>query len=457
MISRRGEVAAWVAIVALFLLIRLTLLVVREPFFDELFTVWMAGKPASAILPALLFDSGPPLYYFLARFGDVFALRLLSLLFATATLVLVLTRRSLGETRFIAAALLAAYPPAALFAADARAYALCGFFVACGVIAIHEQRPFAAAGALVLGAYTHWYGALFLPLLLLMTSKMSSTAPRPVILLEQRARGLANQRCRPCRLAKPRRRAFAAAAGAAVAFIPGLVLAWRQPREAIAWMPDLMPFGALPFAGSYPASLFASPSVVLTVLSAGVLVFAVWRKWTFAPAVLVPMLLVLGLRVYFPMRFESVLAAPLVLWIATGGRRAAAAILGACGLIAIALGIAEHQARPVDDYRQAALVLAANVKPGEPVVAAGYLYLEAAHQLGPPRVRAFPAGQGRHPGWRVTGRPSEELPATSFLWISERAAPETAALRGRQVRVLFENERAVVLFVHPARNLREEI
>lgn len=416
MSSRRGEVAAWVAIVALFLLVRLWLLAVREPFFDELFTVWLANKPLAAIVPALLSDSGPPLYYFVARFTDVFALRALSLLFATATLMLILTRRSLGDARFLAAALFAVYPPAALFAADARAYALCGLFVAFGVIAIHEERPVAAAMALLLGAYTHWYGALFLPLLL---------------------------------LAKPRRRAFYAAAGAAVAFIPGLVLAWRQPRESIAWMPDLVPLGALPFGGSYPASLFASLPVLVTVLSAVALVVAVWRKWTFAPSVLVPVLLVLGLRVYFPMRFESVLAVPLVLWIATGGRRAVAALLGVCGLAALVLGIAEHQARPVDDYRQAALVLAANARPGERVLAAGYLYLEAVHQLGSERVRAFPSEQGRHPGWRVAGRTSEVLPATSFIWISERAAPETAALRGRQVRVLFGNDRALVLLVHP--------
>ncbi|HEX8253516.1 MAG TPA: hypothetical protein VF846_10230, partial [Thermoanaerobaculia bacterium] len=162
--SARRETVLAVAVVALFLIVRFTLLVVREPFFDELFTVWMANKPFAEILPALTLDSGPPLYYFIARIPNVFALRVLSLVFATLTLALILTRNSLGTGRWIAATLLALYPPAALFAVDARAYALCGLFVAIGAVSVHERRPFAAATAFLLAAYTHWYGALFLPL-----------------------------------------------------------------------------------------------------------------------------------------------------------------------------------------------------------------------------------------------------------------------------------------------------
>nr|MDQ3283698.1 hypothetical protein [Acidobacteriota bacterium] len=117
-------------VLALFFLVRLVLLVVREPFFDELFTVWMARRPFGEILPALRLDSGPPLYYFVARLTDVIALRALSLAFATATLIVILTRRSLRNVKWSAALLLAVYPPAALFAVDERAYALCGLFVA---------------------------------------------------------------------------------------------------------------------------------------------------------------------------------------------------------------------------------------------------------------------------------------------------------------------------------------
>ncbi|MGZ8796280.1 MAG: hypothetical protein ACXW2F_02960, partial [Thermoanaerobaculia bacterium] len=143
----------------IFLGVRLAILYARAPFFDELFTVWMARQPLRSIAPALLHDSGPPLYYFIARFDSVVALRLLSLLFASIQFVLI-ARRSL-----LAGALIALYPPAALFAVDARSYALCALFVTIGVLQL-ETRPFAAALAFALAAHTHYYGVLFFPVLL---------------------------------------------------------------------------------------------------------------------------------------------------------------------------------------------------------------------------------------------------------------------------------------------------
>jgi hypothetical protein len=420
----RSETLLAVSVVALFLTVRLVLLVVREPFFDELFTVWMANKPLGDVLPALKLDSGPPLYYFLARIPNVFALRVLSLVFSTITLAVILTRNSLGTGRWIAATLLALYPPAALFAVDARAYALCGLFVALGSVAIHEKRPFAAAGAFLLAAYTHWYGALFLPLVLLV---------------------------------KPRTRAAAALAVAAVLFIPGLQLASTQPAAATGWLSGQPPFAALgvfAFAGNYAESLFQPAPMFVIVLSAIALVVAGMRSWSFAPMVLVPLLLAIafalaGRTVYFPMRFESVIAAPLVLWLARSlqwwrreARYALAAVLAICGAHAVIRGALDHQRRPLDPYREAAMVIA---RANTPVVASGFLYLEAVHQLGESRVRAYPAEQGRHPGWRVSGATREPLPAGPFLWIGERAAPELAMIRQRPGEVLFANERAMIV------------
>jgi hypothetical protein len=424
--TSRGETLLAVAVVALFLTVRFVLLVVREPFFDELFTVWMASKPLSEVLPALKLDSGPPLYYFIARIPDVFALRALSLVFSTLTLALILTRNSLGTGRWIAATLLALYPPAALFAVDARAYALCGLFVAIGSVAVHEKRPFIAAGALLLAAYTHWYGALFLPLVL---------------------------------LAKPRSRAFAALAVASVLFVPGLWLASMQPAEATGWLSGQHPLaalGAFAFAGNYAESLFQPAPMFVIVLSAIALVVAGMRSWSFAPMVLVPLLLAIafalaGRTVYFPMRFESVIAAPLVLWLARSlqwwrreARYALAAVLAICGAHALVRGALDHQRRPLDAYREAAMVVA---RANTPVVASGFLYLETVHQLGESSVRAYPTEQGRHPGWRVSGAPREPLPPGSFLWIGDRAAPELAMIRARPGEVLFANERAMIVRV----------
>jgi hypothetical protein len=94
------------------------------------------------------------------------------------------------------------------------------------------------------------------------------------------------------------------------------------------------------------------------------------------------------------------------------------------------------------------LVLRQNVRPDEAVVASGFLYLEAAHQLGTQRVRAWPAEQGRHPGWRSRRPPDEPVPEGTFVWAGERAAPELALIRRtRRARTLFANSRAVILRV----------
>lgn len=426
--SKRGETILAIVAVALFFLVRLALLVVREPFFDELFTVWMARQPFGAIVPALLSDSGPPLYYFVARIADVTALRVLSLLFATGTLALVLTRKSLGDARYVAALLLALHPPSALFAVDARAYALCALFVAAGTIAVHERRAGWAAGAFLLAACTHWYGALFLPLVLLV---------------------------------RPRRRSGVAFAVACVLFAPGLWLASRQPVAATGWLAEQNPLaalGAFAFAGRYADALFVSLPLIVIAVSFLAVLAAGARKWTFLPMALVPVVLaiafgVAGRTVYFPMRFESVIAVPLVLWLATSlaawtrtERLVLTAILCACGMASLAMGVADHVRRPADDYREAVDVLARYSRT-EPVVASGYLYLEAVHRLGAERVTAYPAEQGRHPGWRVVQASHEPLPEGAFVWIGERTAPELEALVERGRVVVFDNERTLIVRV----------
>jgi uncharacterized membrane protein len=170
---------------ALFLALRLPLLVTRAPFFDELFTRWIAGRSFAGLLSALRYDSGPPLYYFIVHaIGDpaVEATRVLSLLFAAISIAVILrakmtaggggphTETGVGPASspaILAAVLLAVFPPAVLFAADARAYALCAMCVTIAVLAVDDDRPFVAALALVLAAYSHYYGVLFFPILLM--------------------------------------------------------------------------------------------------------------------------------------------------------------------------------------------------------------------------------------------------------------------------------------------------
>jgi hypothetical protein len=393
-------------IVLLFAAASIPLLLVRAPFFDELFTRWISAKSFTGIIDALRFDSGPPLYYFTVRLiGDpsVMAIRILSLFFAAISLILILRTRNLT-----AALLLAVFPPLILFAADARAYAMCAMFVAIAVLAIDDERPFAAALALVAAAYSHYYGVLFFPILLVGHYD--------------------------------RRRWYALAIAVAL-FIPGLLLALHQPAEARAWMKV-----------AWPDVLFVRPPIAIAIIGAIALAMSI-RINRYAFMVLIPLILAIVLRVYIPMRFEAVIAAPFALWLAESlktnrFRVALTTTLVAVCVVWTTLGILDHASRPPDSYRQAATWIASNVPANETVFASGYLYLETIMN-GHARVSAFPNEQAMHPGWRALPRPGLHSPAGAFFWIGERAAPELGILR-RDRRIIeprFINDRAMVALV----------
>ncbi len=381
------------AIVILFFAPRAALLFARPPFFDELFTRWISARSFGGILQALHHDSGPPLYYFFIHLlgnPPIPVARAISLLFATIALAALLVAR-----QYTAGALLAVFPPAVLFAVDARAYALCAMFVTLGVLALDADKPYAAAIAFVFAAYSHYYGALF------------------IVLLARQWRALIL---------------------AVVLFAPGIWLALHQPRQSMAWV------GAFP---QYPEVLFAKPPIWLLIVAAGLLVIAGYRFNRYTVMTLVPLALALAVRIYFPLRFESVIATPLVLWLAASARRVLIAPLIAVGFAICAVGIIDHFQRPIDDYRDAASHLR-DIR--GPVVASGYLYLEAS-TVRP--VIAFPAEQALHPGWRATATSGSELPAGTFLWIGERAAPELVLIRrSRQVTPIYVNGRAAIVKVN---------
>jgi hypothetical protein len=380
-------------IIVLFLAPRVPLLFLRQPFFDELFTQWMARQSFAGILHALRYDSGPPLYYFLVHLiGDppLLVIRALSLVFSTIALI-----GLLGAKRHVAAALLAVFPPAVLYAVDARAYALCAMFVALGVLALDRERPYAAALLFVAAAYSHYYGVLFLPLLW---------------------------------------RHWRALAIGAIAFLPGAWLALHQPRASMAWI------GGFP---RYPDVLFARPPVWLLIIAAALFVSAAYRLNRYAAMTLIPLALALALGIYFPLRFESVIAVPLALWLETSAHRRLVPALVAVGLAICAIGIVDHARRPTDDFRAAALQLRSAKGP---VVASGYLYLETI-MIRP--ASAFPAEQALHPGWRAMPDPGSKPPDGTFLWIGERGAPELAIIRrSRSITPLYVNGNAVIVRVN---------
>jgi len=379
------------AVVFLFLAARVPLLFLRQPFFDELFTRWISAKSFAGIVHALRYDSGPPLYYwFVHLIGDppLLVLRALSLLFASVALAVVM------KMRIEAGALLAVFAPAVLLSVDARAYALCAMLIALALYAMERERWWTAAALLVLAAYSHYYGVLFFPLLL----RRWRTFPVAVVL-----------------------------------FIPGLWLAWNQPGSALDWLS----------MGEWPEALFVRPPMLLAIAIALLMIAAALRFNRFAVATLLPVALAVVCMVYVPVRFDAVIAVPLVLWLAPA-KRVVLIPLGFALAVWTAVGIIEHAQRPVDDYRAAAEFVAH--QPG-PVVASGYLYLETV-SLRP--ATAYPPHQAEHPGWRILRYPmGREIPPGAFLWIGERGAPELEVIRRhRRIEPLYENPTALVVKVH---------
>jgi hypothetical protein len=159
------------------------------------------------------------------------------------------------------------------------------------------------------------------------------------------------------------------------------------------------------------------------------------------------------LRVYVPIRFEAVIAAPLALWIGESLRTQRFRVARMTALIAVgvtwsALGIIDHANRAPDPYRQAALWVSGHIPVNQTVVASGYCYLEALMN-GHARVAAFPPEQAQHPGWRALPPPGLQAPRGAFFWIGERRAPELAiiARERRSIEPLFINDRAMVALV----------
>ncbi|HEX7153315.1 MAG TPA: hypothetical protein VF618_17650 [Thermoanaerobaculia bacterium] len=452
----RGARAVPPAVVALllsllFLAVRVALLLAREPFFDELFTVWLARQPYSAILPALLHDSGPPLYYFFARIPSVTALRVLSLMVACVPFALLLWRR-----KFMEAALLAVYPPAVLFAVDARAYALCGALLAVAIVLLDARRPYAAAVVMALAAYSHYYAVLFFPLLLLgVPADRAGSAGA-----NDRAGGHGSHSS--YRSYGSHRFSIVPALTAAILFLPGFWLALRQPREAMAWNRDqslFAPLLNLSFAGDYPHALLLAVPIAVAIIATMLLGITGMRATRYLPFIVVPLILatlfaLTGRTVYYPLRFEAVLAFPLVLWLGASlgrwykpPRRVLFVALMLLGVFSLYRGTIDHLRRPLDPYRQTALVLREHAG-NATVVASGYLYLEAVNQLGG-RVIAFPSEQAQHPGWRATALVDPATLPPVFLWVGERGAPELGVIsRARRTSILFENDKSLIVRVH---------
>jgi hypothetical protein len=152
-----------------------------------------------------------------------------------------------------------------------------------------------------------------------------------------------------------------------------------------------------------------------------------------------------GRRIYFPLRFESVIAAPLMLWVGDSLQRWSRNVrigltvgLMVMGLSVTGFRILDALARPPDGCITGALFALQNVSPKTPVVASSYCYLPAESVLGP-RVIAFPVEQALHPGWYRPLQAAEEaavlrrLPASDFVWLGQTGPEMRAIVRRRKI------------------------
>jgi hypothetical protein len=463
--ASRTHVTAALALLAFaYAALRLPLLLLREPFFDELFTVWIIRRPTSELLGLLMLDSGPPLYYLLLQALSISTLTAarvvtLTLAFGAFVALLLLRNRPLALT---AALLLLVHPATVHFSTEARAYGWGAALIGLAAISLRRWssgeswRWLAAASlAMLVAAYSHYYAVLFMPVPLLLA--------------------LRNRRLL--------KEALIASGATGLAFLPGLALASRQPPEAIGWMtqygaavPLVSPFLQFGFAAPWPLALIEPAPLFLTAAS-GLTVIPLWlygiwrsasvRSWSLmvaVPAVAASAAAVAGRPVYFPFRFESLFIVPAMLAVAASllaipqmWRRVVLLVLVVIGCASWWHNFTSHLEREPDPFRMAAMFLREQAPPDAIIVASGPLWLEIESRKDRqwrPAVIAFPVEQELHPGWSRSAAPDQlrrEAAAlderySTFLYAGVVGSSELRALEERfPLHLLFRSGPVVVL------------
>ncbi|HUF16987.1 MAG TPA: glycosyltransferase family 39 protein [Thermoanaerobaculia bacterium] len=458
--SRRILAIFGSVIVLGFIALRVAFLLAREPFFDDLFTVWIARMDLTGLFTALRLDSGPPLYYLFvhllllgfpsdqAAIEVVSHVRAFSLVVSLFALALVLFARHLGPARYLAALLLAVFPPHILFSTEARAYALCALLAGVTVLSLHRwiqtsdmRLLFVATTAATLAAYSHYYGVVILPL--------------PFVAAIFRGRELMV-------------RGLIASAFAFLLFLPGFYLASSQPDEATRWMVTsnrdglgvlLSTAQQLGFAARYPDALLKTPPFLLQIVSISLVALTVawgirrsvharfFGAMTLTPIVMLAAIAQLRGSVYFPVRFESVLTIPFALLLAfslvTLHGRVRVSFMATFLILGTTVAYGSLMAQTADaqsPFRRTAAVARASIGSDAVILASGFSYLELASQSGrdwSPRIISFPSDQSLHPGWRSAPSQAQldaerdalllRLPG-QFAWVGEGSSPEFLAL-----------------------------
>lgn len=361
------------------------------------------------MLSALRWDSGPPLFYALAKLVSwlglppLVAARALSVLAGVgATVLLGLAARRLlsAAAGFWASWLFAVHPLAVMWSSEARAYGLLSLAVAASLWVLGELqagngRWVWLAVALGLGLYTHALGLVWLVAVL---GYGLLAGEKPVLW----------------------------ASGAAVGgFLPWLFVMLQQPPEAVAWMASssgdvpawawwLGPLRLLPPLSGWTYTLEAPVVSWPWQLAAAALLFSLlilargglWVLWA-VPAGLLVLGWWAGLPVYYPGRGEAVVLAPFLVFLVSGLKRWGR-VLG-MGLVALGMGgslavVAHYQRTPPRPEEHMARALLQQ-GPSGVVVTTGWWWPSMRYHLPASwQVLHLPAGALRHPGWFVPRR-----------------------------------------------------
>jgi mannosyltransferase len=407
-----------------------------DMWLDEALTVDIARLPVRQIPAALRRDGAPPLFYVLLHFwmglvgttSDT-AVRALSGIFSVATLPLVWVagRRLGGRTAAVTALLIVASSPFAIYyGTEARMYALVGFLVAAGTVAImrglEQPRPGNVATTGLCTAallYTH-YWALYL---VLVTG---------LWLLWVAWRGPEQRR-------RPARWLFGAMVIGSLTFVPWLPIFVFQARHTGTPWAQPADFAAMVNAVSSFAGGGTNQGRALGLLFfalAGLGFFGVARSartieldlrgqprarvlgWVFLATIVVAIVGGYVSKSAFEARYAMVIFVPLVLLIGLGAttfadRRVRAGVIGAAvvfGFVASVPNIANTRT----EAGQVAAVLARLGRPGDVVAF-------CPDQLGPDVHRLLPADR-----YQQVTYPRGTGPA--FVdWVDYKAAIDAAS------------------------------
>ena len=412
------ETRWWLLLAAAALIPRIAGAVVRQPWHDEYFTVWLAGLPWREMLSALRLDSGPPLPYALTKLFTLVgvpalvAARAIAVAAGTAAVLLGAraARRAVGAAAgWWAGALLAFHPLALAWSCEGRSYALLLLAVAWAWERLealaHEGRgAVGLALAVALGCWSHAFGLV-----------LAATVGVGCLTLA----------------AKPRRVALLAVAAGLASHLPWLPIAMAQPPAATAWMaeawlampavervlapvrllPPVAPFASqVDLPGVWIGGQIAAGALCLALLAVSASTLRMWLL-LLLPSVGLASLSALGVPAFYGGRGEALyllafLAIAASAATATRATRAAAAVLVAGGAVVSLMAIRDWTRRPPSGEARLAAAIRQALPTGGTVVVGGYWRLGLSYHLRPETSRFqllnYPAEAASHPGWYET-------------------------------------------------------